>query len=293
MMSSWVRALCAAALFLVAATASAQPRETPARWQLEGGLSGSIFKVLSGVGNEVAQNGNSGQLFVKPTWYATPVRDDGGPRSLQPFLQRTSMVYVSFSGGETSMGNDAHDAQTASFVGVSAGAEVYMRPWLVVTEVVSYRSDHRTSLTASAAIRVDDTLFQASYAFTEYGGQGDRAPRWGAIEVQVYSVLTRSLALTLSGHVQADGVGATLNLVYYATRDLGLFLGVSGDTFDSSPENRTASYAGGLSFWVSPALRFNATYQLSLTDALALPAQAPGYQATTHALTVTALVRAP
>jgi hypothetical protein len=299
--------------------APAAPAPTPhrqlqapdARWEMSGGLSGSLYSYRYGPDSAPIGDvhGNRGGIYLAPTVYLTPVVDSAAPRSLQPFLQRTSTIYASVSGGGflTHYGDGAFTRKD-SYVGASVGADVYVTRHLALTGELGYTYDalhdgsgvnkgHSFSATPGIGVRLGDVRIDATYGFDAYDVDGAfQKLRWGAVALSAYFLLAESFALTLGGHVTDGGGGGRIDLGFYTSKDVGVFAGFAGTTFVYSTTGvRTNNYAGslGLSYWITPGLRVNPTYVLSRNSSPAEPPRALSSDEIEHALSLDLLARLP
>jgi hypothetical protein len=284
----------------------------PARWQLAGGLSGSIFTIHYGVAaSQFADpTGNRGRISLGPTVFLSPVRDDDAPRSLQPYLQRTSSVSAGISGGGfvTRYGNNGTFTRTDSDIGGSASVDAYVSRDFALTGGFGYRYDvlhedltlnkgHSFSGNAGFAVRIGDARLDASYSFNAYDVDGSFARlRWGSVGLGAFIVLARSFTLGLAGHAADDGGGGGVDLGYYPTKNLGLFLGFSGSTFAyAATDVHTSFYTGSasLSYWVTPGMRLSWGYSLDVITEPAQQLALVGYDEIQHTASVSVLARLP
>ena len=288
-----------------------EPRARPTRWDITGGLSGSIYTIHPGpyANTDFDQQGNRGSASVGPIVFLTPVVDNDAPRSLQPFLQRTSSVYGDVFGGGfvTRHGNGAF-TRTDSLVGADAGADVYLTRHLALTGGIRYaydvlhddvlvRKGHSFSGSAGVGARIGDARIDASYGFGAYNFDGSFVkPGWGSVGLSAYLLLAESFAITLSGHVNDRGGGGGLNLGLYATKDFGVFAGFSGATFtytDSDVRSNRYNGSAGFSYWATPALRFYWSYVLGVNSSPSQPLQEIERREIEHALSASVVARLP
>lgn len=286
-------------------------RNAPARWQINGGLSGSVYTIQYGPDSNSGQDahGNTGSIYLEPILFLTPVVDNDAPHSLQPFLQRTSEVYASISGGgfvtryanvgftrksshaETNVGVDAYLTRNFALTGG------FGYGYGVLHEDVTVNKQHSFSGSAGFGVRIGDARLDASYNFNAYDQDGTFAKlRWGAVGLRAYVVFAQSFALTLGGYVSDGGGGGSVDLGYYPTKDLGLFAGFLGQTFVYyTTDVRANRYTGsaGISYWVTPSLRFYWSYSLQVNDAPVQPFQPYEIHGTEHALSLNVLARLP
>lgn len=286
-------------------------RGAATRWEMTGGLSGSVFSIHHGPAGDASadQHGNRGSIYVGPEVFLSPVVDNDAPRSLQPYLQRTSTVYGSISGDGfvTRYGNGAFTRKYTSG-SVNVGADVYMTRHVALTGGFQYgynvlhdetilNKEHSFWGNAGIGVRLGDTRVDASYSFSAQDVDGSfRKPRWGSVAVSAYLLFAESFALTLAGHGSEDGGGGSLGLGVYTKKDLGFYCGFSGGTFvyiDSG--TRSNYYTGwlGTSYWVTPTLRFYWAYSLSFNKSPSQPLQPYESDEIEHSLSVSVIARLP
>lgn len=289
----------------------AELRGAPARWEIAGGLSGSVFSIHTGAADNgsVDQHGNRGSAYVGPTVFLTPVVDNDAPLSLQPYLQRTSAIYGGISGGGfvTRYGGGAFTRKDSS-VGANVGADIYVTRHVALTGGFQYAYDvlhdesiedkgHALSGNGGVGMRLGDTRIDASYSFSAYNLDGAFVkPRWGSVALDAYFLIAQSFSVELSGHAAEEGGGGAVNLALFAKKDLAFFGGLAGQTFVyTASGTRSSVYGGslGLSYWVAPTLRFTWAYGLGLNNAPAQPLQAYETHQTTHSLSASFVARLP
>jgi hypothetical protein len=111
----------------------------------------------------------------------------------------------------------------------------------------------------------------------------------------VFTAIARRFTLSAFGTVIPSGAEVDLSLEYFATRELGIYVGTLAErgklySGDSVPTR----YAGwiGLTAWLDPTIAISGTYQLTIED-LAEQAGLPsgGYHEVTHTLGLQLLAR--
>ena len=271
-------------------------------------MSGSAYTIHYKANGSAApaQHGNRDSVYLAPLVFLSPVIDNDAPRSLQPFLQRTSTFSVSVSRGgfATRYGNGAF-TRTYSSMGADVGVDTYLTRQFALTGRIGYaygvlddvivNKSHTFSGSAGFGVRFGDARLDASYSFDARNTDGTFAKlRWGAVGLRAYVVFARSFALGLSGNVRDGGGGGGVDLGYYPMKDLGLFLSAAGQTFVYySPDIRASYYTGGagISHWVTPGLRLYLTYALKLTHAPAQPLMSFESDEVEHTLSLNAILR--
>lgn len=250
-------------------------------WELDAQASGSLYSLsYPGVSTSTSGNAASGSLSV--TRFLAPLVDDDAPRSLQPFLQRASSIYIGVGGGGfvTRNPNAGQDRTDTNF-DANAGLDIYLSRYFAVTGELSYGFDvlhdvgvdqdsHLFSGSAGFGLRFGDVLFDASYTFTADDVDGSFAPiRWGSATITAFCVFDRRFTLNIWGTALQDGGEGGLELGYYVTQDFGAFLGGLGARGQLYSEDVLVNrYSGmaGLSYWVGPRTRLAAYYTFVVND---------------------------
>lgn len=303
---------------LIASPASAQsppapevPRAGPT-WQIDGALAGGLYSIrFAGSLPAPSVDGKRASGSVEATHFLAPVVDDGAPRSLQPFLQRASMLSVRFGGGGfvTSNpfgGTDRTDANLAA----GAGLNIHLTRFFALTAGLGYGYDvlhdalqhdktHTFSGTLGVGFRIADARFDAAYTFAASSVDGSFvAPRWGTVRLNGFVVIERRFTLNPWGTLlQGGGVGG-LDLGFYATRDLGFFLrgfGGRGELYSSDIVVNRYGGGAGLSYWIGRGVRLGVYYVPTINHVPVQPVDGEmfGYQEVEHALSLEVTVRLP
>jgi hypothetical protein len=278
---------------------------------MTGGLSGSVYTIHPGPysNTDFDQQGNHGSGSLGAIVFLTPVVDNDAPRSLEPFLQRTSNIYADvFGGGFVTRYGDGAFTRTDSLVGADAGADVYVTRRLALTGGFRYAYDvlhddvlvqkgHSFSGNAGVGVRIGDARLDASYSFSAYDLDGSFLKQgWGGVGLSAYLLVAESFALTLGGHVNDTGGGGRLDLGLYTSKDFSFFGGFSGDTFTSLlrdvRSNRVAGSAG-FAYWVTPTVRLACTYVLGASSTPSQPLQEIERRTIEHSLSPSFIVRLP
>jgi hypothetical protein len=266
-----------------------------------------------------SSNGNRAGGTFEVTHFFDPVVDDGAPRSLQPFLQRASTVNGGFEAGgfitrnpfagSGGVPSNATDRTDKSF-GVALGVDAYVTRWLALTAGLGYTYDvlhdvgtddatHGFTGAAGVGFRVADARFDVSYSFAADKMNGSfTSLRWGTLQASAYVVFARRFTLSAFGNaIERGGTGGG-ELGWYATQNLGFFLGGSGErgvlfTNDAIANQFTAD--ASLSCWVVPRVQLSAAYTFTYTaDPDHVADRMPdGYDQIEQAVTIGAALRFP
>jgi hypothetical protein len=296
----------------------AEPPEFPtplSSWELEAHLFGSLYGIhptVPGASFPIPDvNGNRASGSLELTRFLTPVADDDAPRSLQPFLQRTSEISGTFGGsGFVTRNPDGGTDRTDSHLTLGLGANLYLTPYVALTAAASYDYDvlhdigvdqttHAFAASTGLGFRFHDVRFDLVAGFIANDVNGSFAPiRLGVAQVSMYAVLARCFSVNLwAGAIQSGGVGGA-DLVYYPTQNLGFYLSGYGERgelyYDPTLLNRFGGDVG-LSYWVTPRMRLAMFYDLTDND---MPVQGVGSQVfgsveIEHALSVYGSLRLP
>jgi len=294
-----------------------RPPAAPSSWELEGILAGSVYTINQPTlpGNlgppPPSASGNSGGGTLDVVRFLAPVVDDGAPRTLQPFLQRTSALSLSIGGGGFVTRNpNGGENRTDVNLPVGLGANMYVTRWLALTASIGYQYDllhdvgvdqttHSMTGSAGFGLRTGDARFDVSYTFTANDVNGSFAPlRWGTIEGTAYAVIERRVALTVWGQALQDGGAGGAGLDVYPTQDFCFFLsgfGARGEVYSQDLMVDRGSGQGGLAYWVTPVTQLGVYYTLTYND---VPLQmldqvTYGYTQLQHTLALYARLRLP
>jgi len=304
------------------------PRVEGISWELDATVLGSYYTIhpttpifiSTSAGKFAAfldSNGDRAGGTFELTRFIDPVVDDGAPRSLQPFLQHASTVYGGFDAGgfvtrPPLVGTSLVTNRTDKSFGVGLGVDVYVTPWLAYTVGAGYTYDvlhdvgiddatHGFNAAGGVGLRVADARFDLSYAFAATRMNGSFVPpQWGALRLSVLAVFVRRFTLSAWGQTVERGGEGGGELGWYATQNLGFFLGGSGErgrlfTGDDVIANRFTGDAS-LSWWVAPRVRLSAAYTFTYTedpDHTADDGSSDGYDEMEHAVTIGAALRFP
>lgn len=280
----------------------------PARFQLSGGLGGSLYSISPG-----GQIGNRGSVGIGARYFLAPVVDDDAPRSLQPFLQRTGSISARVRGGGFSTvyrpgGRGPELSRSYTYVGASAGVDAYLTPYLALTGGAEYAYDvlqdapilnkgHSFQAAAGLGIRLGAARIDAAYAFEAYDLDGSLTTlRWGTVALSSHVVVAQAYAFTAAAHIGDGSAGGSLDFDAYTTKDFGFSLGLSGGTFHYSASNiRANHYAGtvGMSNWLGPMLQLSCAYEFQFNDSPAQPLRSYRTQQYEHTLSLGLIARLP
>jgi hypothetical protein len=246
-------------------------------------LSGSLYNLSSNGVPYASGNQLTGTLGV--THYLQPLVDDGAPRSLEPYLQRTSTLSFSASAGAwgTSQTNPTAFNFGDTYGGASAGFNVYATPVLAFTGSFAYGYDvahadmtpdqasHSFTGTGGIGLRFGDTRIDGVYAFSARDTEGTFSPlRWGTATLSVTTVIGRRFYMYGWGQALQSGGGGGLTLELHPHRDLDLYIegyGKRGEIFSNDAVIADRFGAdGGIGYWVAPSVRLQAEYDFAYTE---------------------------
>jgi hypothetical protein len=305
----WASVMPATAAAQTATSAGAGSQEAKVDAKVDAKFNGQVDTLLTGAAYSIRSDGapqdisgQSGIGEVVMTYYLAPLLDDGAPLSLAPFLQRTSQVFadVGLRHFVTHNPNPGSIDRTEWHGWVAEGVDAYVTRMLVLNASFQYaynalrdvdidQRTHEFTGVAGVGLRAGDIQLDAAYAFTALRSAGSfSAPRWGSVQISAFAVIERRLAVRLTGTVLSGGVEGSAYLAYYPRRSFGIFTEGSmaraklylGDVIDK----RSAGELG-VSWWVSPSLRFVGQYTLTSDDVLGL------YSELTHSVQLEASVR--
>jgi hypothetical protein len=294
-----------------------QPDRATSIWEIAGSVYGAYYSIHQTT-PAPDESGGRGVGTVEISRYLAPILDDDAPRSLQPFLQRASRVYLGLTGAGfvTQLPGPSAFVQSGTRsdanIGVGVGVDIYLTPVVALTAALGYANDalhddfamldqHTNAFSAGAGfgIRIRDVRIDVQYAFQALDVDGTWAPlRWGTLQGNAFMVFDRRVSLNLWGRGIEHGGEGGLDLGVYATQDLGFFVGGYGERgylFASDMlANRYQAY-GGLSYWFSARARLGLQYAFTLTD---IPLQMLsnglyGYDEYEHGVTLDAIFRIP
>lgn len=274
----------------------------PARYEVSGSLSGSVFSLVYGAGGEL--NGNRASIWISPEYFLSPVLDDGTPRSQQPFLQRTGSVWLNVGAGgfETRVPQAPTDRTSTFFYG-GAGTDVYLTRVLALMLGGGYRrstlddvgtSEVRQTMDVYGGLgfHLGDTRLNLSYSFAASKGQTRWEDlRWGQVHVSWPIVLDRQVAVTPWLTILERGALSGVGLAYWTNKNTAVLLGAFGGSGVLYLENRLVTRYGanaGFRIWVVPSVAVSLSYEPTV-DRLGNNL----YTQVEHALELTLNVRGP
>lgn len=288
------------------ATRQASPEPEPS-WQVNASFSGSRYS-LQNAAPTPSTDGTGLDVDFDVRRFFAPLRDDGAPYSLQPFLQRSSSWTLSVDGTHSSTRDPlGGPARTYWAGGISGGLDVYIRRWLIVDAGLGYgrgvlhdegidQSNQSFGGHVQMGLRLANTRIDAWYGLTALETAGAFAPLRTRFGASAFSAFAQRVTLSADGTVIPGGASGDVALEYYAKREVGVFAGTfaaKGKLY--SNDDVVTRYGGwlGLAVWVDPTLAILAQYQLTLE---ALPERAVdttpvGYQEVTHDLLLEAYAR--
>ena len=131
-----------------------------ASWELDTSFAGRSYSINFQDAAASELSGSGERLRAELIDFLAPVRDDGTPYALQPFLQRTSSITVHVDLGhfETNypFGSPLRTDYDANLGG---GVSLYLRPWLNLFGNVSYDYDSLSDNLGIASRGDDHPLF--------------------------------------------------------------------------------------------------------------------------------------
>lgn len=282
-------------------------RRGPTRWQLSAQASGSTYSLSHR--DIPSGDGNRGSGSVSGTRFMTPVLDDDAPRSLQPYLQGVSAISASVrGGGSVSRFPGSPSKGTSGSVGAGAGLDMYINSYFALLAGASYshgfvkglgagRSWNSVAGSAGVGLRLHNTRLDATYTFRASATDGRFDDlRWGSVDVRLQTVIARCFLIAPWGSVSDGANAGGLDLGYYVTKDLGLFVsGFGGSIVYTADDVHGVRYGGslGLSSWVSPSVRLGLDYNLNVLDVPLQYNKSLGYAETEHAVSFTGVLRLP
>ncbi len=236
-------------------------------------------------------SGGRGGASVDATFYPwTPLVDDASPRSLQPFLQRTSFLELS-GNGEYTRESYSLAAQGGTYTQDYAYASVSTRYFFTPTVAilagagVDYVHDVRAPATALGRtrnlwepagtvgldVRSGDASLTLQWEVTGASESVNGAPvnpppgvYWPRLTLGGRAVVDRRFDLTGDVGLLPDGATARAGLGVYPTQDLGLTLFAQYDHgqiyLDSVADYDRVQGGPGVTYWVSPRVELGLSY---------------------------------
>lgn len=272
-------------------------------WDLGASLSGRRYAIQSNSPGSRAIDGTAEALGLELVRFLVPLRDDGAPYTLQPFLQRMNTFSVSVDAGHFTTNEPTGD-RTDWEGGVGAGVDLYAQRWLNIAASLSYSYDvlhdlgadektHTFSGTGGAGWRTGDTLVRVSYYVTKAQISDASAPLRQGVQLSASTVLARRLTLALFAETIPQGGEAQLSGEYFHGRNLGIFasaLGAEGQIYRTGPAVHRFVGTVGVAGWLDSRTALLAWYTLRLEEQTGLVALSPtdilGNHETSHTLLV-------
>lgn len=238
-------------------------REPDPTWELDSTLRGTSYSIQY---PQVKAGGNQEGLNLDLTQFLSPLRDDGSPYSLRPYLQRTSALSLAIDFGHFATHNPfGGPDRTSTDGGVGGSLDIYLKRWLVLTGHLGYGYDvlhdvdvsqkvHTVSGGAGLGFRAADWRADVAYSANTYHPSGSS---WASLRqfasLSLFGVIARRYKVSLSGNTVPGGGTGEMNVEYFPSPEVGIFGGASASTgrLYESPITSTR-YAGsvGIAGWV-------------------------------------------
>lgn len=262
------------------------PTLDPTRVTVSLSATGAPQSSTYGPGSSSSGARGNGEVDVTAYPWA-PLVDDASPRSLQPFLERTSYVMLDV-GGQYLAASYSPGANGGTYAQTYVPASVSTRTFFVPAFAflgllgADYNYDRRTSATAPPTAR---TLWEpwAQVGLQARAGDASLSLQWQFVTVQETGpgssppgfflprlslagrvVLGRRYNLTASVAVIPDGAGVQAGFAVYPTKDLGLSLFGQYDhgQIDWGSTTIYDQIRGGpaLSYWLSRRAALSLSY---------------------------------
>lgn len=207
-------------------------------------------------------------LDLDMTRFLAPLRNDGSPYSLRPYLQRISSLSLSAGINHFATHNPfgAPD-RTDTGSGVGGSLNIYVKRWLALTANLGYgydvlhdvdlsQSTHSVSGGVGAGFRAGDWRADISYSADTYHPSGSSwaSPRRFA-SLSLFGVIARRMRVSVSGNTIPGGGAGGLGVEYFPSPELGVFGSGSASTgrLYQNPSALTSTrYVGtvGIAGWV-------------------------------------------
>jgi hypothetical protein len=210
--------------------------------------------------------------------FIAPIVDDDATRSLQPFLQRASIVSVEASLGGFSESISVPPDATGRTIAVAAGADVYATRWLAFTASVGYASTvddfdgglretfDTLPVEGGFALRFGDARFDLSWQPTFLLSPQPPTGGYGDIHLAADLVFERAVEVTLDGSIFHGGAAVNGEVAWYVTKGVGVFvggLGSSGHYPQASLQEDKYEARAGATVW--PIARVRLLAELDVT----------------------------
>jgi hypothetical protein len=217
---------------------------------------------------QVQANQTQEGLIMNGTRFLTPLRDDGAPYSLRPFLQRTSSILLSADIGHSSMPNPyGGPDRTATWENVDGAVDIYVKRWLALAASLDYEHDalhdvgvdqgtHTLAAAVGVGFRVRDLRATLAYGAESYHQSGTWASPRTALGLSLFGVIARQLTVGLSGGTVPSGGDGTLSVEYFPSPELGIFGGAEaarGHLYQGSVMATRYVASAGIAGWVDPS----------------------------------------
>lgn len=278
-------------------------------WETEAALIGRRYSIRNDQPGP-AFDGAAEGFDITVLGFRTPLRDDGAPYSLQPFLQRTSLWTVAFDSGHIATHNPfGGDDPTTWNVGAGATFDVYVRRWLAVTGSLAYgfsafrntgndHIDHVLSGSVGFGLRIADTRLDAGYGLAKQDLGGSFAPLRQSFGLSLFSAIARRATIALSGALVPGGGDGSASVEYFPERELGIFMSAFAAKSRSDPQGfDVRGYGGtaGVGGWFDSTAGIVARYRLDIEDVSSQPFNelATHYHEVSHAITLQVNTRFP
>lgn len=271
------------------ARAEADPRAPAPRWELTGSAAGLARSYEMALpypdlvpDQRLLQRDVVGALDA--AYFLTPLRDSDAPRSLLPFLQRTSVVYLGAGAVASEFrasdpyGFEPERVTNSSRLFVRSGIDAYVLPSLALTGRADYTygvtpatstSYQEVSGSVGLGVRVGDSRLDLRYSLLVPVFQGTAVTpiRWGTLGLTEQVVLAKRVSLRASGELLHHGAHGGAELWYYPTNQLGIsaggFAGRAAYYWSSELVRDRFGGSTGASVWVAPSVKVSASYELT------------------------------
>lgn len=197
------------------------------------------------------QTGSSvgGGTNLSATIYFHPLRDDGTPRALQPFLQRASTFWLQARGSVTdhmsSIADQSSGEHLTKQLGAGLAADVYVRDFLILSaslgvnfHIWSVAQPGQVStnevlvellpVSIGVGLRTGDTRFDVAYQVAPVTLLPPASVLAGSqLSAAVRTVLKQRVEISFRCALLDQGGAATAGFRLFPTRDFGIFGSVS------------------------------------------------------------------
>jgi hypothetical protein len=263
---------------------------------------------FSNVPGAPGTSGNQETLSTNMTTFATPLRDDDSPYSIQGYMQRESTFSLSLNGGRFDTANPyGGPDQTEWYTGLEADFDAYAKRWLAVFGGASYeysdlhnggaaRTSHSFAGHLGVGFRVRTTRLDLSAGESGARTAGAFSSWRGNLSLSATTVLGRRVSLHAAGTLVAGGGQGSFSAEVFPSKRAGVF--ASGFAARTEPYTNpvvVTRYGGNVGFagWFDSTTALVARYALTYETAPATPQVTPGYDELTHTFQLEAYVRFP